>query len=337
MSAASSYGHAVRGAVLVSAPFWKHYGAEFTRIAGAQLTVRVHPSSQHPETANNAPLESVVCAYQSADTFGLPGFDQALLAAPKLEWLHVCTAGADRPLLYTLQEKGALITTSSGANARPVAHSAMAALLSISRKFPQFARAQQQSQWQQVTSANAPADLEETTATILGQGPIGREIARLCQAFGIRTIGVRRSNQPADFCDETISFRDLDLALPQTHWLIIACPLTADTDGLITMAKLQKLPNDAAVINVSRGRVIVEDDLIAALQTGVIGSAYADVFREEPLPANSPLWQLPNMIVSPHSAGISRGFGRNAAHAFFNNLERWLNGLALNNIAPPPP
>src|SRR5690606_11145342 len=101
--------------------------------------------------------------------------------------------------------------------------------------------------------------------------------------------------------------------------------------------KLRQLPSNAAVINVSRGRVIVEDDLITALKTGIIGSAYADVFREEPLPKESPLWQLPNMIVSPHSAGLSRGFGRNAAQAFFDNVRLWLQGAQLNNIAPPPP
>ncbi len=335
MAVAPSSG-TMRGAVLVSAPFWKHYGAEFLRIAGATLSVRIHPGEGYSVPDNNAPLEAVVCAYQSADTFAQPSFGDALLAAPALQWLHVCTAGADRPLLYQLQERGVTVTTSSGANAKPVAHNAMAALLSIARKFPLFARQQLEGRWEQLNAQNAPTDLEETTATILGQGSIGREIARLCQAFGIRTIGVRRSAQPSEQCDETVQFAQLNEVLPKTDWLIIACPLTAETDSLIDLAKLRLLPSHGVVINVSRGRVIVEEDLITALQDGTIAHAYADVFQQEPLPRESPLWTLPNMMISPHSAGISRGFGRNAARAFFGNLELWLQDAPLRNIAPPP-
>lgn len=322
--------------VLVSASFWQDYGSELARLLDSRLGVRVHPLPGQSEPPHNPPLDSVVCAFQSVDTFELPGFDQALETAPGLKWLHTCTAGADRPLLYRLQARGVTVTTSAGANARPVAHNAMAALLAIARRFPRFAHDQLACRWNRLTLQEAPVDLEDTTATIVGQGHIGREIARLCQAVGIRTIGVRRSNRPSEHCDSTVALADLASVLPHTDWLILACALTPETDGLIDLAKLRLLPRHAVVINVSRGRVVVEDDLIKALREGLIGHAYADVFHQEPLPADSPLWTLPNMMISPHSAGISRGFPRSTARAFLSNLDRWMQGAPLSNVAEPP-
>jgi len=236
------------------------------------------------------------------------------------------------PVARELHERGVIVTTSSGANAKPVAHSAIGGLLALARGLPRFLRQQTENQWQPLPRSALPRDLDGTTATIIGMGPIGQEIARLCQALGMHTVGVRRSSLATPHCDETLATSQLSAALPRTDWLIVACPLTDETRHLINRERLAQLPSHACVINISRGAVIAEADLVTALHNGTIAGAYCDVFEVEPLPAESPLWQMPNMIITPHSAGVSLGFGRNAANYFFDNLTRWRQGDALINV-----
>jgi len=317
-------------AVMVSEGFWRQHGAELQRVVGSRLGIHIFPNQQ---AQPDIPLDEVVCAFWSVDAFENAHWETPLANASNLRWLHVFTAGSDHPLLGSLQSRGVQISTSAGANAKAVAHSALAAVLGFARRMPRYAKDQREHRWRHL-APEAPPELGTTTATILGLGSIGLEIARLCQAFGIHTIGVRRQARPTEYCDEICASAKLHEVLPRTDWLIVACPLTPQTDGWIDAAALNLLPPHAYVINIARGRVIVEEDLINALRRQTIAGAYCDVFETEPLPDDSPLWDLPNVLVSPHSAGVSQAFAPNGAKQFLANLQRWLDHQPLLNLAP---
>ena len=165
---------------------------------------------------------------------------------------------------------------------------------------------------------------------VVGPGAIGNEVARLARALGLRVVGVRRSpRREGDHADEIVPPSRLDEVLPGADWLVLACPLTDETRGLIDARRIALLPRGARFVNVARGALVDEPALVAALAEERLGGAYLDVFAEEPLPASSPLWELPRVVVSPHDAGASSGNSGRVAEIFLDNLGRWLRGEPL--------
>ncbi len=288
-------------------------------------------------------LEAIDIAYVTTELAGGLGeadpdarlrlFARDLLAAPRLQWLHVCSAGTDRPMYQQLARRGVIITSSSGANALSVAHTAMAGMLALVRNIPLWVNAQRQRQWRTQRHAEACDDIDGGKAVIVGLGPIGREIARLCKAFGLHVVGVRRQPLPLPECDEVITFQRLADVLADAAWLILACPLTPETRNLVDASILARLPASARLINVGRGGVVDENALNQALHQGKLAGAYCDVFEREPLPLDSPLWDAPNFLLSAHSAGASKSFGERATAIFIDNLERWLSQQPMRNVA----
>ena len=260
-------------------------------------------------------------------------FFSATRKAPRLKWLHVFNAGVDHPIYNEMLGRGVRLTTSSGTAAVPIAHSAVMGLLALSRNLPHWLAAQRRHAWEPMREPGPlPNDLNGQTALVLGLGRIGSEIARIARALGLRVIGVRRSpRRPDDPVDELHRPDALRELAPRCDWLIIACPLTPETRGLVDAGLINALPGGARVINVSRGEIIKEDALIAALSSGRLAGAYLDVFEAEPLPPDSPLWDLPNALISPHNAGASAGNAERLLALFLDNLGRWLSGEALVN------
>jgi phosphoglycerate dehydrogenase-like enzyme len=261
-------------------------------------------------------------------------FYDGMAKAPSLRWVQMHSAGADRPIYLELRRRGVVVTSSSGTNAAIVAQTALAGILALGRGFPQMMDAQRERRWASLVQTGMPRDLEGQTATIVGWGPIGQRLATLLSVLGLHVGAVRSSavnDAPAAF---TVPFERLGEVLPRTDWLVLACPLTDRTRGLIDAAALALLPAGARVVNVARGEVVDEPALIEALQGGRLAGAFLDVFAQEPLPAASPLWGLPNVIVSPHSAGHSDGNERRVAEFFLANLARWAQGLPLVNAVP---
>ena len=257
-----------------------------------------------------------------------------MLANAGLQWVHIHSAGADRPVYQALQQRGVQITTSSGANARVVAAMALAGLLALNKRFPMLWAQQQRREWVPLLGAGRmPRDLPGQTATIVGWGPIGPELAQLLSALGLNVIAVRTQARGVQNGVEMVRFEQLHDVLPRTDWLILACPLTATTRGLVDARALQALPRGAHLVNVARGEVVVQRDLIAVLQSGHLGGAFLDVFEHEPLPAESPLWSLPNVMVTPHAAGHSDGNAQRVNQMFLNNLQRWVAGQPLQHVA----
>jgi len=162
-------------------------------------------------------------------------------------------------------------------------------------------------------------------------GPIGRNIAALLKTLGLRTIGVRRSAEPVPACDRTIAYGELISVLPQVDWLILCCPASPLTRGIANAAVFAALPKGAHLINVSRGEIAVELDVIAALANGHLAGAYLDVFEREPLDPASPLWDMPNVLISPHTASHSLGQNEAIFGIFLDNLARFRTGQKLRN------
>src|SRR5262249_19864464 len=166
---------------------------------------------------------------------------------------------------------------------------------------------------------------------IVGLGPIGRNIAGLLRMLGMRVIGVRRSAESVEPCDRTVAYGQLLEVLTQADWLILCCPASPVTRGIANAKAFAAMPSGSHFINVSRGEVAVERDVVAALQSGHLAGAYLDVFEREPLDPASPLWDLPNVIVSPHTASHSLGQNEAIFDIFLDNLARWRSGAKLRN------
>lgn len=256
---------------------------------------------------------------------------QVLEESPNLRWVHIHSAGADREIYVRLKAKGVQVATSSGANAEVVAQTALAGLLALSRKFPQLVHAMHEKKWAPLLGSQLPPDLTGQTALLVGWGPIAQRVSQFLSMLGLRLKVVRQQAHVAALSKsegtfpqpEMLTFETLDSALPSTDWIVLMCPLTETTRGLINARRLNLLPLGAGLVNVSRGEVVVEKDLIEALQNGNLGSAYLDVFEHEPLSQKSPLWSLPNVIVTPHSAGFSAGNEERVSQMFLDNLASW--------------
>ena len=291
------------------------------------------------------PGDDADLAFLSRDVTGLStkhellphtqAFHDALRRAPSLRWVHAHSAGADRPVYGELRARGVEITTSSGANAGVVVQTALAGVLMLARQFPQLLAAQRAHAWSPLIGSGLPRDLAGQTAVIVGWGPIGQGLGTVLAALGLRIVSVRGSEAPAAApAHRSVSYEQLHTVLPQADWLLLACPLSERTRGLVDAKALATMPAGARVVNVARGEVVDEPALIDALRGGALAGAYLDVFAHEPLSAASPLWELPNVIVTPHTAGHSDGNETRVAGMFLDNLGRWVrNEPLLNRVA----
>ena len=261
----------------------------------------------------------------------LRGFDAVVEKSPNLKWLQIHPAGAERPIYRQLRARGVKVTTASGATAVTVAHSTLGAVIAINRRFPLLADAQRRHAWEPRLAERSPRDLAGQCAVIVGMGPIGRNIASLLGMLGMRTIGVRRTSEPVEPCERVVAYEQLHEVLPQADWLILCCPASPVTRGIANAAAFVAMPEGAHLINVARGEIAVEQDVIAALQSGKLAGAYLDVFEREPLDPASPLWDLPNVLVSPHTASHSLGQNEAIFGIFLDNLARFRAGQALRN------
>jgi phosphoglycerate dehydrogenase-like enzyme len=254
----------------------------------------------------------------------LQAFYESLRASDGLRWVHVHSAGLDRPIFPELKARGVAVSASAGANSEPVMQTALAGMLTLARRMHVLMDAQRQSRWLKATEMTVPRDLAGQTAVIVGWGSIGQRLGAVLRLLGLKVAVVRSSAAPVDAETQTVSFEDIHTLLPRTDWLILACPLTDRTRGLVDARALAAMPKGAHLINVARGEVVVEADLIAALRSGQLGGAYLDVYEHEPLDAASPLWTMPTVIATPHAAGHSDGNAKRVDAIFLEKLGRWV-------------
>ncbi len=254
--------------------------------------------------------------------------------APRLKWVQLTSAGADRLLNSGMIEGGIVVTTVSGLHATPIGEYVLCVMLMFAKGAPGFLRAQGRHEWLRYM----PGELRGATVGVVGMGHIGEEVARLSKAFGCRVVATRRSvTRPASdaTADELLPPSALHHLLAQSDYVVLAVPLTAETRGLIGEAELRAMKPTAVLVNIARGPVVDESALIAALREGRIAGAALDVFEREPLPADSPLWDMDNVVVSPHISGGTEIYNERAVGIFADNLRRYLRGEPLRNVVDP--
>ncbi len=254
-----------------------------------------------------------------------------MLKAPNFKWLQQWGAGADWLLKHPeLAQKDFTLTNVSGIHEIPIGEQIMAYLLAFARGFPQSVRAQVASTWSQQSKT---FELAGKTMLLLGTGAIGAYTAKLAEAFGVEVVGVRRSPEKSvEHIGEMVALADLHTALPDADFVALTLPLTNDTRHIIGEAELKLMKASAILVNIGRGGLIDEPALVRALQNGTIAGAGLDVFETEPLPQDSPLWKLENVIITPHMAGDTPHYDGRALEIFLNNLRRYVKGEPLTHV-----
>lgn len=249
-----------------------------------------------------------------------------------LRWVQAWSAGVNDLPLNKLQEKGVIVTSANGVHAYPISETIFALMLSLTRKIHTYV----QNQTRKIWTTNMPnLEMHDKTIGIIGVGAIGQETARLAKAFGMEVLGVRRSGKETPYVDEMYTNKDLNLVLNQSDYVIITLPLTADTKNLFTENQFKQMKKSAFIINIGRGPIINEKSLIRALKNKEIAGAGLDVFEIEPLPIESPLWEMENVIITPHASGSTENYDKRViSDIVIPNLRHYLktNELYINVI-----
>lgn len=273
--------------------------------------------------------------------FGIPGDTPEGLAAvvrtcPRLRWVQATEAGAGehvRVAALTRKElERVTVTSAGGIHAGPLAEFSLFGLLAFSRGLPRLQADQRAHHWDHYPVA----ELHGGTVLIVGLGRIGAEIARLARAFGMHVIGVnRKGHSDSPHVEEVHPSQALEALLPRADAIVITLPLTEETQGMIDAAAIDRMKPGAILVNVGRGGVIDESALVHALRAGRLAGAALDVFATEPLAAESPLWELPNVVLSPHTAALSVHEDERIIELFVENLRRYLRGEQLRARVDP--
>jgi phosphoglycerate dehydrogenase-like enzyme len=255
-------------------------------------------------------------------------------SAPKLRWVQGTSAGIGEFLERTgLARSSIRFTTAAGVHARPLAEFALLGLLYFVREVPMLRRRLAERLWERFTSRS----LDGMRVLVVGLGGVGRAVAAALPPFGIEVWGNSRTTpaQPVPGLTRFVPTAELRDALGRIDALVLACPLTKETEGMIGRAEIDRLRPGAILVNIARGQVIDEPALIEALAAGRLGGAALDVFATEPLPRESPLWGMENVLVAPHSASTVAQENQRIVDLFLDNLGRYLEGRPLRNLFEP--
>lgn len=235
-----------------------------------------------------------------ADALITGRLDADLLARADVQWVQALSAGVDSYPQEAMEEAGIVLTNASGVHAEPIGEQVLGAMLSFERRFLESQRNKERNSWERVEGG----ELKGKTLGIVGVGAIGGRVAELGSAFGMEVLGTKRNPETMpEVVDEAFGADGYTELCRRADYLVVACPLTEETEGLIGSAEFRLLSRDAVLVNIARGEVADEEALIRALQYGQIRGAALDVFETEPLPADSPLWDLSNVLLTPHMAG----------------------------------
>lgn len=252
--------------------------------------------------------------------------DETLQEDSRVRWIQVWSAGVDRMPLGRLRERGIRLTNASGVHSIPISEHIFAMMLAYARNLHQAVRNQSKGSWDK---SGTFSELSGKTAVIAGVGQIGSAAAKVAKVFGMTTVGVRRSGRPDPHIDRMYGTDELDQALAEGDFVINILPLTAETKGLFNAGRFAAMKDDAFFVNVGRGPTVDTNALVAALKSGKLAGAGLDVFEEEPLPEDHPLWSLDNVILTPHTAGDTVHYTERVLDIFLDNLKAYREGKSL--------
>lgn len=279
-----------------------------------------------------------ISAIRGAEVYAGMGFPRELFeSADCLRWVHTGAAGVASLLYAEMVESDVVLTNSAGVHAAPMAETVIGAVLYFARGFDFATSGKQSGAWDQSRFDSDASPVREITGAvmgILGYGGIGRAVARRARALGMDVVATRQTGPQSDEHAEVIAADQAGLQrlLSESDYIVVALPATAATRGLVGARQLALVKPAAVVINVARGNVIVEADLIEALQNHRLRGAALDVFEREPLPENSPLWALPNTLILPHISATTPRFWEREADLITENLKRYLEDRPLRNV-----
>lgn len=314
---------------------------ERIRAVSERVVVTQHTSPD----AESIPAEAFERAEVLVTFSALPRPD----LAPALRWVQLTSAGANHAIMHPLFAKDIVLTTASGLHALNLGEYVFTSILAWTRHLPKLFDHQRKGEWPDDRWRRfTPLELRGATIGIVGYGSIGREVGRLAKAFGMRVLAVKRNtawrqaqgtyeisalgDPSGTLPDVLYSPEQLRQMLAQCDYVVLAVPLTPQTLGMIGEAELRAMKPTAYLVNIARGEVCDEAALVRALEEGWIAGAGLDVFTQEPLPQNSPLWSLPNVILTPHIAGFSPNYEERAVDIFCENLRRYISGQPLLNV-----
>jgi phosphoglycerate dehydrogenase-like enzyme len=266
-------------------------------------------------------------------------FDRLLGRCPRLAWVHSATAGVERLLTAEAAGRHLIITNARGVFSEPIAEYTMMMILAVVRRLPELLELQRERTWQPLPARELP----QVTIGIVGLGSIGRAVARLAAAFGAQVIATRRDPDRRSDADgalpeglaRILSHEQLPELLATSDFVVLALPLTPETDKLMDARRLALMKPGAWLINVARGRLIDQSALVRTLRSGRLGGAVLDTLWEEPLPASSPLWDAPGLIITPHTSWSSGRVLDRSIALFCDNLQRFRDGRPLLNVVDP--
>jgi phosphoglycerate dehydrogenase-like enzyme len=308
-------------------------------IAARDLTIGVcHPAYRiAPELGARLP-EAAVFQEPNADAVAprMPDLDVLVISgawrddlldrAEKLKWIQAIGVGYNQFPLADLQRRGIRLTNAVGVNANAVSEHAMALVLALSRRLPEARDNQHRKHWRPMISdpQTREDEIAGKTLGVVGLGAIGNRLATLARAFDMRVIGTK--GNPASYhghADDVLPPGRLGELLDSADYVVLCCPLKPETTNLIGVAELQRMQSSAYLVNVSRGQVVVEAELVAALQRGDVAGAALDLTVDEPLRPESPLWNLPNVLITPHTGGETSRYEQRLADIVVENVRRW--------------
>jgi phosphoglycerate dehydrogenase-like enzyme len=304
--------------------FWDDFGDQIVALDPSIEVVRLVDD----EEITQGDLERITISFASPDTYPdrIRQFLGVTLRCPNLRWLQTAFAGTDAPAFQELIGRGVTLSTASGAAATDIAHTVIMYLLQLSRDAPRLMRAQADRRW-------APeffGSLHDKKLGIVGYGAIGAEVARLADAFGMQVVGLRRTPR-GDEATEIWPNERLHELLEWADAIVVTAPLTDETRRMFGEAEFARMRQGAWFVNVGRGAIVDEQAMTAALADGHLGGAGLDVFEVEPLPSDSPLWDLPNVIITPHASGDTDLTDARSVEIGIENFRRHTTGEPLAN------
>jgi phosphoglycerate dehydrogenase-like enzyme len=300
--------------------------------------------ARFPDVAFAPADDRATLARELADADVFYGFEcppEMVAEAPRLRWIQSISAGIERNLSPGVVARGIAVTNGSGIAAAGIAEHVLAMMLALSRNLHVALGLQREARWDRpavMAGTGTPVrEIRGSQVAVLGLGPIGATVARHAASLGATVRGMRRhppSRAEAPY-DAIVGPDGLDALLGWADFVLLAVPHTPDTERMIGARELGLMRRDAYLVNIARGSVVDEEALVDALRRGALAGAALDVFREEPLPATSPLWHLPNVVITPHVAGVTPHYFQRALALFVENLERFLAGRPLRNLVDP--
>lgn len=276
-------------------------------------------------------VDDTLARVPEADILVVSGFwrDEMLERAAKLVYIQSIGAGYDQFPLEAIRERGLRLANASGANRDAVAQHGISLVLALTRRLAEARDNQRAHVWRNMISvvAEREDDLVGHTAVVIGLGAIGSQFARIAKVLGMTVIGVKRDTKRHDgTADEVVSPDRLAEVLPRADFVVLCCPLTEETRGIIDATAFAAMKPTSYLVNVARGRCVDEPALLAALRGGSIAGAAIDHFWDEPLPPHSPFWDLDNLLITPHTGGETRKYEINVTGYVISNIERLLAG-----------